>query len=139
MTDRASFLAKYARHIERDPVFGCWLWTKPIDRDGYGTSYAGGRGPRQAHVEVYRILVGDPPADRVLDHWCRRRNCVRPEHLEPVTHAENDRRRVWRYRARMTTCPRGHSLALNILTPSEGRNRGGGRLCRTCMGPEKDE
>lgn len=134
MTARAAFLAKHAARIERDPIFGCWAWTGPIDRDGYGISYAGGRGPRSAHAEAWREIVGTPTDGKVLDHWCRRRACCRPEHLEPVTPAENDRRRSYRYRmTRLTKCPRGHSLALCIISV------GGGKICRECMGPEKTE
>lgn len=136
MTPRATFLAKHAARIERDPIYGCWLWTGPIDRDGYGVSYAGGRGPRSAHSEAWREIVGPVPPEMLLDHWCRRRNCIRPEHLEPITNAENQRRSQWRYRSRMKACPRNHSLDTCILTPPEGRNRGAGRICRTCMGPE---
>lgn len=133
MMSRSDFLAKHAARIERDTLYGCYLWTGPLDRDGYGVSYSGGRGPRAAHLVAYRELVGEPPAGKVLDHLCRRRNCVRPEHLEPITGAENDRRRSWRYRARMKTCPRGHSLATSILTPESGR------VCRVCSGPEPTE
>ena len=134
---RAAFLAKHAARIARDPVYGCWIWTGPIDRDGYGTSW-GKDGPRRAHLVAYRELVGPVPAGRVLDHLCRRRACCRPEHLEPVTHAENDMRRVWRYRARRTTCPNGHTLSTCITTPSKGKGDGAGRLCRTCQGPETE-
>jgi hypothetical protein len=50
-----------------------------------------------------------------LDHICRVRNCVNPDHLEPVTHAENMRRSSnWR-----THCKRGH------LIPES-------RVCREC-------
>lgn len=48
-----------------------------------------------AHRLVWELLVGPVPEDRVLDHLkqrCSSRRCVRPDHLEPVTHAENTRR-----------------------------------------------
>lgn len=123
---------RFASCIDRDPVYGCWLWTRGLDRDGYGISYNGG-GPRQAHREVYRELVGEPPAGKLLDHLCRRRNCVRPDHLEPVTERENQLRRTWASRVRKATCRNGHSLA-DCITTAEG-----GRLCRTCQGPEFDD
>ena len=116
--------------IERDPVFGCWIWTGRPDRDGYGTLW-GRTGPRQAHRAAYVELVGPVADGLVLDHLCRRRRCVRPAHIEPITGAENDLRRSWGYRCRRTTCPRGHALGSAIVTPE------GGRLCRTCMGPER--
>lgn len=120
--------------ITRDPLYGCWLWSaEKLDRHGYGT-YWGKDGPRAAHIHVYEQLVGPVAPGLVLDHNCRRRNCVRPAHLEPITGAENDRRRSWRYRARMAKCKNGHSLATAIVTPE------GGRLCRRadCQGPEID-
>jgi len=107
----------------RDPLFGCLLWRGKLDRDGYGLR---GRGPR-AHVAAW--LATRPPAARglVLDHLCRRRSCVEPTHLEPVSQAENELRKRWPYRARRLRCPAGHSLATALVTPE------GGRLCRTCV------
>ena len=131
----SDFLAKHAARIHRDPLYGCWIFRDDkrkdggLDRDGYGTIWTKD-GPRRAHLEVYRELVGPIPPGLVLDHNCRRRACCRPAHLEPIKGSENDLRRSWRYRSRKATCPRGHSLALCIVTST------GGRLCRTCQGPE---
>ena len=138
VTTLANLPARAAALITPDPLYGCWLWAEAKrDRHGYGTYWTTG-GARQAHRFVYETLVGPVPAGLVLDHLCRRRACCRPEHLEPVTHAENDMRRVWRYRVRRTTCPNGHTLSTCITTPSNGKSEGGGRLCRTCAGPERD-
>ena len=52
-----------------------------------------------------------------LDHLCRRRNCVALHHLEPVTRAENERRKSWAYRCRRKLCARGHELASALVTP----------------------
>lgn len=41
---------------------------------------------------MYEMMVGKIPEGFELDHLCRTRSCVRPDHLEPVTHAENMRR-----------------------------------------------
>lgn len=138
MTPAASaFLAKHAARITRDPVYGCYLWADAtrksggLDKDGYGVIWSKD-GPRQAHREVYRELVGDPGPGKVLDHLCRRRNCVRPAHLEPVKGSENDLRRSWRYRCRRARCKNGHDLSTCITTEF------GGRLCRVCQGPERD-
>jgi len=130
VTTRADFLAKHAAYITRDPIYGCWLWSEAkLDRDGYGTMW-GKQGPRRAHLEAYRELVGPVPTGKVLDHVCRRRRCCRPEHLEPVAGSENDLRRSYRYRARRKTCANGHDLSTCITTME------GGRCCRTCQGPE---
>ncbi len=68
----------------------CWLWTASTDWYGYGWFWVG--APRRAHRVCYEWLVGPIPAGLELDHLCRVPACVRPEHLEPVTHAENVRR-----------------------------------------------
>ena len=119
--------------IEEDPIYGCWLWSGQVDRDGYGILWGKG-GPRRAHVEVYRELVGEPGAGMKLDHICRRRRCVRPDHLEPVTESVNQQRRGWGCRARQQRCRNGHDLRVHAMITFEG-----GRLCRICQGPPKYE
>jgi hypothetical protein len=113
------------QNVHVDPIYGCWLWQGPLDRDGYGR---GRRG--QAHVEAWLQQVGPVPEGKELDHLCRRRRCVRPAHLEPVTRGENERRKVWRRRAAQKKCPRGHAYH------QHGRiTREGGRVCLACAPP----
>lgn len=45
-----------------------------------------------AHRWAYEFLVGEIPEGLTLDHLCRNKACVMPDHLEPVTQAENHRR-----------------------------------------------
>lgn len=73
-------------------LFSCWLWTGAQNSDGYGTIW-NGDSPSLAHVVSYRFALGEIPDGLELDHTCRVRHCVRPSHLEAVTHAENMRRR----------------------------------------------
>lgn len=69
----------------------CWLWTGGKSGPGYGVIWANGRLAPAHRVSL--ILAGSPPsADLEVDHLCRVPLCVRPDHLEPVTHAENMRR-----------------------------------------------
>jgi len=129
-----AFLAKHPT-FTRDPLYGCWLWTGRLDkRDGYGVIWSHNKATA-AYVAFYTALVGPPPKGLVLDHLCRNRECVRPAHLEPVTGAENDRRRSHAYRCRMAAtkpCRNGHSRATCITTVNDGK------LCRVCEGPEAD-
>lgn len=66
---------------------GCWLWTGNKS-DGYGQLRANGT-MRYAHVVMYEIEVGPVPEGMSLDHRCRVRHCVRPDHLRPVTTKQN--------------------------------------------------
>jgi hypothetical protein len=45
-----------------------------------------------AHRYAYEWLIGPIPIGLDLDHLCRTRECVNPNHLEPVTRKENIRR-----------------------------------------------
>jgi hypothetical protein len=72
----------------------CWVWVLTLNENGYG--HAGGK----AHRRYYERLVGPIPAGLELDHLCNVRACVNPDHLEPVTHADNIRRAIERRMAR---------------------------------------
>lgn len=83
---------RLATGYEMDPDSMCWVWTKAINRNGYGVTWNGER-TILAHRYSYEVHVGPIPEDRPhLDHLCSIRACINPEHLEPVTQAENNRR-----------------------------------------------
>jgi hypothetical protein len=113
--------------VEVDSAFGCWRWTGRRDRrDGRALIWRG-QSPIVAYRAVYEAERGPIGEGLVLEHWCRRPDCVAPHHLEPVTQSENEKRKFYRYRARMKTCPRGHDLTVNRgITPE------GGQVCRQC-------
>lgn len=122
------------------PILGtmCWEWLGHIDkRSGYGTinlsriecSDENKRG-RLVHRVSYELCVGLIPEGLTLDHLCRNRCCVNPEHLEPVTLVENVMRGecLNARRARQTHCLNGHALTgYNLIIKKHGH-----RNCRTC-------
>lgn len=70
---------------------GCWIWQAFKDRDGYGVKKEGGKTMR-AHRYMYEQLKSKIPNGLHIDHLCRVRSCVNPDHLEVVTITENNRR-----------------------------------------------
>lgn len=114
------------RHAEG----GCWKWVGGTDRLGYGRAHVGGGKYQSAHRRAYESFVGPIPDGLVIDHLCRVRNCVNPEHLEVVTQRENVLRGsgVAAQAAAKTHCVNGHPFAgLNLTVTTDGR-----RVCRTC-------
>lgn len=104
---------------------GCWEWTAAT-RDGYGLFRVEGKLV-SAHRWRWEWDNGPVPEGLELDHLCRNRRCVRPDHIEAVTHKENVRRgdSGWK-EAEKKTCPKGH--------PYDTIDSQGKRRCSICVG-----
>jgi len=81
-----------------DESTGCWEWLGARLNKGYGRCKVGNQ-PVQAHRVFYAHHVGPIPDGHDIHHRCGNKGCVNPEHLEPLTRAENTRRK-----------PHGHTL-----------------------------
>lgn len=111
---------------------GCWEWDHiSPGTGGYGVVRYNGR-QMVAHRAVYEILVGPIPEGLTLDHLCRNRACVRPDHLEPVSMRENVLRgkAVTAEHAVKTHCPAGHLY--DEANTYMGSLQGGRFRCRKC-------
>ena len=75
-----------------DKTDNCWLWTASCTTDGYGKFWNGGKLV-VPHRLSYEWTHGDIPDGMQVDHRCHTRNCVRPDHLRLVTHAQNQQNR----------------------------------------------
>lgn len=69
----------------------CWLWTRPVNRGGYGKLQLGGaRGHHVfAHRISYELTVGPIPQGAVVMHACDTPACVNPAHLSVGSHRDN--------------------------------------------------
>lgn len=108
---------------------GCWIWTAARGTRDYGVFRVAGFQVR-AHRFSYEQLVGPIPDGLQIDHLCCVHACVNPEHLEPVTNAENQLRHHAYIRSiGPNMCREGiHEVAGdNKHVDSAGRSR-----CRAC-------
>jgi HNH endonuclease len=87
---------KERRWVEKDCGYAtpCWLWQLSKTPNGYGRERVGGRAAplTLAHRNAYERAYGAIAEGLHVDHLCSAHACVRPDHLEAVTQAENNRR-----------------------------------------------
>ena len=121
---RAAFEAKYIP----EPNSGCWLWTGAHNGNGYPVISIARNGKGGKNAYAYRLSYewakGPIPPDKEIDHLCRIRWCVNPDHLEAVTHRVNMLRgnTVAAFHAQKTECKRGHPFtADNVYFTANGK------------------
>lgn len=114
--------------VRVNPETGCWEWTAYCMPNGYGKVRIDTIG-LLAHRAMYEASGLEIPLGLELDHTCRVRHCINPEHLEPVTHLENMRRGNSPSSAQreQTHCRQGHPLSGENLYVHDGH-----RSCRMC-------
>lgn len=110
---------------------GCWEWTGHIRDSGYGEFFIKGKRIR-AHRYSYELFRNKIPFGKVIDHLCRNRKCVNPDHLEVVTMYQNSTRGegVGAKALRMTHCKKGHEF--NDVNTWKRKIADTGRFWRVC-------
>lgn len=120
---------------EHRPELGpCWIFTGALT-NGYGYVRVGKRKVQGYRVN-YERWIGPVPLGLVIDHLCRVRACVRPDHCEPATYSINTTRSPIHYgmaKAARDECPEGHLFdeTNTYVTPQ------GARRCRKCQAAQK--
>lgn len=105
---------------------GCWIWQLGKSGGGYGVKWDRVRRKQMgAHRWYYEQANGEIPDGMCIDHLCRVRACVNPDHLEAVTNSANLGRGP---RVAGDECKRGHKRTEeNTYFTPDGRRR-----CRVC-------
>ena len=118
-----------------DKTTSCWNWTASLDRFGYG-QFRYGKTMARAHRISYFIHKKELPSNIFLDHTCRNKKCVNPDHLEPVTNYENLKR--GNHNMNKQVCKRGHPIDIgNPNTYIQPSNKQ--RSCRMCNKERKQK
>lgn len=110
---------------------GCWRWRGATYVNGYGYMRTGPKQRDYVHRISYRLHKGVIPDGYEIDHLCRNRLCVNPEHLEAVPTRINFRRGQHPNAVafRSGYCRRGlHEMTGHNVMPSAD----GQRRCRAC-------
>lgn len=115
-------------HYTADAKSGCWNWNGSKNGEGYGQIRRQNlRTPAHRHFYIHHR--GAIPDGLVIDHLCRNRLCVNPEHLEVVTQRENKLRGVGFVADlyKRESCLNGHTNWIYAMRDGYMR-----RCCRTC-------
>lgn len=109
----------------------CWIYTGAKRPNGYGIISVQSR-PRSTHRLVYELVKGPIPVGLQIDHLCRNRACMRPDHLEAVDCRTNLLRgdTLAAKNAAKTHCNWGHEFTAENTYIC----RDGSRECRACRG-----
>lgn len=120
---------------------GCWFWMGGLTNEGYGRmswQHENGVNVPGAHRVVMHAIGQRVPRELVIDHLCRNRHCVNPDHLEAVAQRENVLRSPiaqGALNAGKTHCPSGHPYSPEntytyVMKPPRSCTT---RVCRTCQ------
>lgn len=120
--------------VNKEGKNNCWIWTACCTPQGYGQYRIPGNPSSNSmaysHRFIYEKIKGSIPEGLQIDHLCRVRHCVNPDHLEAVTSRENTLRgnSFSALNAKKIHCPQGHPYSgSNLYTTPAGDRR-----CRTC-------
>ena len=139
MTREEYLINRYGQEIidrfisKIDKTETCWLWTAYTSKSGYGNFCPKWKeSTLTAHRFSYTYFKGNIPQEMTVDHICRIRHCVNPDHLRLLTRIENVMigEGPAAENARKLLCHNGHTKFKEILV--KDRKSGKRRYCMEC-------
>lgn len=108
---------------------GCWEWQGYKKKSGYGEMSINNK-LFIVHRLSYSVFKKPIDENLVIDHICRNRSCINPEHLREVTQKENvleNSLSIQSVNSKKTHCKNGHEFSVEnmIYNPT-------GRECKIC-------
>lgn len=127
-SEKEGVLRRFLSRVDMTPS-GCWIHRSPPSQEGYAQHMVKYKNLR-AHRLSWFLHRGEPTAGLVLDHICRNRRCVNPDHLREVTVRENTMFGIGptAINSAKSVCKRGHPLTKDSVRISKD----GSRICRPC-------
>lgn len=133
-------VAKFMARIKPGPVPSCWEWAGNISVHGYGTFWCKLENDkicklRSAHRISFLIKHGKLTDGLVIDHLCRNRSCVNPDHLREVTSRANTLENsigLALNNLNKTHCLNGHEFSKGNTFTVKTKNGQAHRRCREC-------
>ena len=122
-------IQRFEKYISVEPNSGCWLWTGAWSKSGYG-SFRVENKSQNAHRVAYKLYLGPLKNGMMIDHICRNRACVSPDHLRQVTPRQNileNSMSISAISAKRNCCKRGH-----VYVPGSFRITANKRVCKLC-------
>ena len=112
---------RFMSKVAPEAITGCWLWTAHVSKDGYGR-FGIGRKAHEAHRVSFKLFNGNIGENLCVDHICKVRSCVNPNHLRLLTREENSKNQI-NANSLKKVCKNGHEFSL----------RNNKRICRECQ------
>lgn len=124
-------LERFWSKVHKNTSTGCWDWLSSLSIGGYGRLAYKAMGVNYAHRFSWLIHGNKIPSGLQIDHLCRNRKCVNPDHMEVVSSRENTIRgeNFCALQVRQTHCKWGHPFdqSNTYINPFNGE-----RHCREC-------
>lgn len=128
------------RLLTRLQVHDCWVDPGPVGkRPQIQVQDVGGRSAPPSYRYLYERLVRVLGPDEHLHHWCRNIRCCNPDHLMPMSQADNNRQDTWKVPPNglvnrgKTHCVNGHEFTQE----NTGIRANGSRACKACLRERK--